>query len=283
MAEVKAEYKAKLEQAVAILEAGVKDMFQNGKFDTYVRTMSQFHHYSLNNVIMALFQNPEISRLASYQTWKRLGLQVREGEKAIKILCPVPRKVIREKITEQGTEQVIIEYNNYRLGNVFDISQCDGELPELATPPKTNSEEIATAVRQLMDSDKLIMFDNSLIGKGANGFFSLATKEIHIKPGMSDLQTFRCLLHEKAHSFLHDTDEYMDKGIIETEAETASFLACSALGFDETLSYSAGYLAAWSESRSSAELLSVVKRIQRASSVLLDWVTSTTNLVVAAV
>ena len=131
-----------------------------------------------------------------------------------------------------------------------------------------------------MDSEDRIMYDPDLAGSSANGFFSPVTGEIHIKEGMSDLQTFRCILHEQAHSFLHGEDDAkeLERGIKEIEAEAASYLCCSALGFPQTICYSTGYLAGWSESRTTQELLQSVSRIEKCARGILDWVTSLTDL-----
>lgn len=97
---------------------------------------------------------------------------------------------------------------------------------------------------------------------------------------MSDLQTFRCILHEQAHSLLHGEDDAkeLERGIKEIEAEAASYLCCSALGFPQTICYSTGYLAGWSESRTTQELLQSVSRIEKCARGILDWVTSLTDL-----
>ncbi len=285
--------KEQLDAAMEQLEKAVREMFESGRFQDYLIMLSKFHNYSFNNILLAFSQNPNISRLASYQTWRNLKMQVRKGEKAIKILCPIPYRFSKEKactdesgktiLSAEGipkTETVTYEGLRFRLGNVFDISQCDGKLKTLVDVPADNSEELQQAIQQLMDSDHKIMYDPELAGGSANGFFSLVSGEIHIKEGMSDLQTFRCICHERAHSILHakeDTKE-MERAIKEIEAEAASFLVCSALGFSQTICYSAGYLATWSQSRTTRELLKSVDRIEKTSRDILNWVTNSTDL-----
>ena len=34
------------------LEDGVRKIFESGEFERYLRTMSRFHHYSVNNSIL---------------------------------------------------------------------------------------------------------------------------------------------------------------------------------------------------------------------------------------
>lgn len=71
---------------------------KEGKSETlqqFLRTMAAFHQYSLKNLILIHDQFPLASRLAGYQQWKKLGRQVRKGEKGIRIFGPVfPKKEV---------------------------------------------------------------------------------------------------------------------------------------------------------------------------------------------
>ena len=40
------------------LEQGIQDLFQSGKFDTYLKTMSKFTNYSINNSLLIFLQKP---------------------------------------------------------------------------------------------------------------------------------------------------------------------------------------------------------------------------------
>ena len=284
--------KEQLEAAMHQLETSVRDMFESGRFQDYLLMLSKFHNYSFNNILLAFAQNPNISRLASYQTWRSLHMQVRRGEKAIKILCPIPYQYSRERnltdekgnivLTAAGDEEkeiIIYQGVRFRIGNVFDISQCDGHLDSLIEIPADNSESLKEAVKKLMDSDRRIMYDPKLMNGSANGFFSPLTGEIHIKENMPALMTLRCICHEKAHSILHSKEAAdSDRGVKEIEAEAASFLVCSALGYPQTLCYSTGYLAGWSQSRTTRELLQPVNRIEKTSREILNWITNSTDL-----
>lgn len=284
--------KEQLEAAMHQLETSVRDMFESGRFQDYLLMLSKFHNYSFNNILLAFAQNPNISRLASYQTWRSLHMQVRRGEKAIKILCPIPYQYSRERnrtdekgnivLTAAGDEEkeiIIYQGVRFRIGNVFDISQCDGHLDSLIEIPADNSESLKEAVKKLMDSDSRIMYDPKLMNGSANGFFSPLTGEIHIKENMPALMTLRCICHEKAHSILHGKEAAdSDRGVKEIEAEAASFLVCSALGYPQTLCYSTGYLAGWSQSRTTRELLQSVNRIEKTSHEILNWITNSTDL-----
>jgi hypothetical protein len=50
--------------------------------------MAKFSSYSLNNQILILLQRPLASRVAGFQTWRKLGRHVVKGAKGIAILAP---------------------------------------------------------------------------------------------------------------------------------------------------------------------------------------------------
>ena len=58
-------------------------------YKAYLKYMSKFHNYSLNNTLLIALQRPDASLVAGYQAWKKdHGRQVRKGEKGIKIIAP---------------------------------------------------------------------------------------------------------------------------------------------------------------------------------------------------
>ena len=68
------------------LEAGVQAVFESDNYREYLKCMSRFHNYSVNNCLLIALQRPDASLVAGYQAWKKdHGRQVRRGEKGIKI------------------------------------------------------------------------------------------------------------------------------------------------------------------------------------------------------
>ena len=79
-----------LDEITAKLEEGIKEIFSSGKYADYLKVMSRFHRYSLNNTLLIALQNPDASLVAGYLAWKkRFQRQVLKGEKAIRIIAPV--------------------------------------------------------------------------------------------------------------------------------------------------------------------------------------------------
>ena len=91
----------------------------------------------------------------------------------------------------------------------------------------------------------------------AKGYYSPADNQIVIKTGLSQQQEIKTLIHEIAHSLLHNSEKMKDKKIsrndMEVQAESVAFTVCSALGID-TSDYSFGYIAGWSQGKEIKEL-----------------------------
>ena len=89
-------YPSQFEKVKAItdqLEAGIQALFESDKFKQYLKTLSKFHDYSLNNTILIAMQKPDATLVAGYTAWqKQFGRQVQKGENGIRILAPTPYK-----------------------------------------------------------------------------------------------------------------------------------------------------------------------------------------------
>ena len=83
--------KEQIEQITCDLEQGIRDVFSSGRFASYLKTMSRFHRYSVNNTILIHLQKPDATLLQGYRGWQdKFNRYVRRGEKGIQILAPSP-------------------------------------------------------------------------------------------------------------------------------------------------------------------------------------------------
>lgn len=92
-------------------------------------------------------QYPQAQKCASYATWKSLKMQVKKGEKGIKILCPVPYTYVKKQDDSSNnlTENSMIQISGvkFKIGHVFDISQVEGNIPTLADELTDNPDVYA--------------------------------------------------------------------------------------------------------------------------------------------
>ena len=105
--------------------------------------------------------------------------------------------------------KVIIEEKEIKIPmfkpvTVFDVSQTDGKpLPQLASDLQGNVQNYEVFMEALRRSSP-VPIDFKPIADNADGYFSLDKQKIAIREGMSEVQTVSAVVHEIAHSKLHN-------------------------------------------------------------------------------
>ena len=286
--------KQKVKEITDKLEAGLKELFESEKYKSYLSTMSKFHNYSFNNTLLIAMQKPEATLVAGYQAWqKNFERHVNKGEKAIRILAPAPYKIKEERdkldpvtgemmFDENGMpqkEETEVTIPAFRAVSVFDVSQTDGKpIPELEVNELLSTVEgYEDFVQALMNISPVpIAFED--IPGDSKGYFSTAEKRIAVQENMSESQTLKTMVHEVAHSMLHDKEvnqsmdiPVKDRNTKEVEAESVAFTVCQHFGID-TSDYSFGYIAGWSSGRNMKEPKSSLDTIRKTASELITGI-----------
>lgn len=288
--------KQKVQEITDKLEEGLKELFESEKYKTYLSIMSKFHNYSFNNTLLITMQKPEATLAAGYKAWqKNFERHVNKGEKAIRILAPAPYKIKEERdkldpvtgemmFDENGMpqkEQVEVTIPAFRAVFVFDVSQTDEKpITEL------EAQELLSMVEGYEDFVQVLMnvapvhigFED--IPGDSKGYFHTEEKGIAVKENMSESQTLKTMVHEVAHSMLHNKeinrDDLMeapikDRNTKEVEAESVAYTVCQHLGID-TSDYSFGYIAGWSSGKDMRELKSSLDTIRKMASGLITGI-----------
>ena len=90
--------KERIKEITAGIEKGIMELFESDRYRNYLTTMSRFHRYSLNNVMLIHAQRPDATLVAGFSKWKNsFGRHVKKGEKGIQILAPTPYKIKVDK------------------------------------------------------------------------------------------------------------------------------------------------------------------------------------------
>ena len=283
----------KVKEVTERLEAGVRELFESERYQAYLKAMSKFHDYSLNNTLLILMQKPDASLVAGFGKWRNdFERHVKRGEKGIKIFAPAPYTIKKEaeKIDPDTGQPVIgadgkpvmeqreIKFPAFKVVSVFDVSQTDGkEIPDLSVDALTGSVEQYEDFWRVLKEVSPVPVELEKIEGGAHGYYSLTDKRIAVDEGMSELQTIKTLIHEIAHAKLHDIDlnaptEEMEnrpnRRTREVEAESIAFTVCQHFGLD-TSDYSFGYVAGWSSDKEIKELKASLETIRTTASELI--------------
>ena len=244
------------------LEQGIKELFESENYINYLKCMSRFTDYSLNNTLLITMQRPDSSLVAGFRKWNEFNRYVRKGEKGIKILAPCIYKAEKEdgdngteKSNKDDAEERVLK--GFRVVHVFDISQTEGEeLPTIAHELDGSVEgysDFMTALKQISP----VPIEFKKVEGSANGYYHLVDKNIVIDTGMSEMMNCKTTIHEIAHAILHNQDDGAEKDVDrhtkEVQAESTAFVVCQYYGLDVS-DYSFGYIAGWSSGKDTKEL-----------------------------
>ena len=281
------------------IEAGIRDIFESGdmeKYRNYLRTMSRFHNYSLNNQALIHLQRPDATLVAGYNRWRdKFSRHVLRGEKGITIIAPTPykKKIEQEKLDPDTklpildadgkivTEEKEIEIPMFRPVKVFDYAQTDGKpLPERVASPVANltgSVENYEAFMEALRRSSPVPVEVKPLSADVDGYFSPKFQSITLREGMSEVQTVSAAVHEIAHAKLHNYGlqqaaerRHKSRNTEEVEAESISFMVCAYFGI-ETGANSFGYVATWSKNAELPEFRASLDTISKtANGIITD-------------
>jgi antirestriction protein ArdC len=226
---------------------------------------SQFHNYSLGNVLLAAFQCSRreipLGPMATYPRWQELGRHVKRGEKALTLCQPV---TVRRKADDATEDDAVIVRFIYRP-QWFVLAQTDGQdLPPVDVPSWDRARALASLEIVEVPFDAV---DGNVMGFARQ-------REIAISP-VNPLP-YKTLFHELGHVLLGHTveaeqadTETTPRSLREAEAESVALLCCDALGLPGA-ECCRGYIQHWLGAgnpipeRSAQRILRVADQILRA-------------------
>ena len=279
------------------LKEGMKNYLDSEQFKSFLDMMSKFHNYSLNNIHLLKMQNPNVSRVASFNKWKTdFDRTVKKGSKALKIWVPyqvktkipVNQKELSFSPSENEMEEKEVTVTRFKLGNVFDVSQTEGkELPKAInelTGDVKDYEDLYRAAKAVSIDNQIPISFEEIKRESANGYYSPDENRIVISKGLKGQEhILKTIFHEMAHSDLHrgtnaqyGDDQYRKQ---ELQAESVAYVVANHFGFD-TSSYSFGYLAIWAKDKNGFEdMVEQLQVVQKEAKSLIDRMDAKLELV----
>jgi hypothetical protein len=230
-------FRTKVEGYVTHLAELTDEAAANEKIIQYLTFQARFHHYSPWNVILIMWQKPEATRIAGFNTWKSLGRFPHAG-RGLKIWAPHFKKIVDDN------EKEFRLLSGFHLTTVWDVSDTEGdELPTdrgVWTETEEGGEELFAQLKGV--ATKLGIEVHERENMGLTGGWS-AGGEIAInmsRPGIARVNT---IIHELAHELLHKEErKELTSATMELEAEAVSYVVATHLGIP---SLAANYIALW--------------------------------------
>jgi hypothetical protein len=271
----KAAWRAAKQQRLADLgeqlKAQVASVQDSDAFKRYLAAQAAFHRYSARNVFLILFQRPEATRVAGYTTWKKLGRQVRRGERGIAIFAPAPfKQTTTHAATGEVTEELI---PRFKTATVFDISMTDGQplptikLGEIAGSAPSGAYAVlvdfATSIGYTMVSHPE--------DDAAEGRCNYEQHTISVQAGTPE-RMLHILIHELAHALTATIRQAHDRTARETIAEGVAFVACTAIGLDAG-EYAFPYIAGYAGQKDGAAIITrLMDTIQKTAVQIIETI-----------
>ena len=268
--------RASIDERVESLARAVDQERASTDFRDYLDVQARFHDYSWHNCLLIYSQRPDATRVAGYQTWKKLGRQVCKGERGIMILAPCPWK--RMQTDDDGTERVVSGVF-FKPVHVFDVAQTDGEpLPEFDVPDVVQAADRLLESLQTVAGARGIALAYVELQPGHYGVSKGGTIELATEMGSG--QTAKTLAHELAHEALHKKDRPtgLTRTVAELEAEAVAYVVCRHFGLNAEVRASR-YVALWGGD--SKALRASLDRISETARALIDDVAATQARVAA--
>lgn len=232
-------------------------------FKEYLVVASKFHKYSFGNQILILCQRPTASRVASYDDWKnKFNRQVKKGAKGIKILVPIFKKI---EVENNGMVQEEKRLVSYRIGNVFDVADTEGEeIPKFFYGLGDEYTRMYNTLKGIIQKNGVQVVEENT----GNAMGSTNGQVIKIHPDQDGNNKFLTLIHELAHTLLHFGPDRasLTTGLKECQAEATAYIVAKYFGLESPIS--ADYLLNWGND--SETLKANLKPVIRASQTIIN-------------
>jgi antirestriction protein ArdC len=216
--------------------------------------------------MMIWSHRPTATRVAGYQTWRKMDRFVRAGEKGIPIFAPM---IFKRQEAADGDGLVTVERAHlwFKVVYVFDIGQTDGkQLPNLPTGCTGDAGDLEQRLCAFA-AEKGIRVEIGDTGE-AKGYAEQKGKHIVLSHTLGVAERAAVLVHELAHCLLHFGESHRPNlRQRELEAEAAAYVVAHHFGLELQSSF---YLASYGVK--AADLLESLPIIQRTAHEIIEAV-----------
>jgi hypothetical protein len=187
------------------LKQAAEQLLTSDGWQRWVRLRSRagLARLSLSNQLLVALSRPDASFVAGFKAWRDLGYCVRKGEKAIRIIAPMPIKE-RERATGEETGETITLFKGV---SVFDAQQVEplpaGEPTPLQPPTQpltggSHAHLIAPTIAFAESLGYTVSFEP--IAGSAGGWCDTKAKQIVVDTNGPANARLRTLVHEAIHA-----------------------------------------------------------------------------------
>jgi hypothetical protein len=230
------------------LKEAAKQLLTSEGWQRWVRVRAHggLARLSLNNQLLVALSCPEATFVAGFRAWLKFGYCVRKGEKAIRMIAPMPIKQRETEAADTNDETRVL----FKGVSVFDRSQVapiDGTSQAPLEPPSDpltgdSHGHLIDAMQVFAESLGFTVSFETIPGATAGWCDQKATRIVVDADQPANAQ-LRILIHETIHGLGVGYAEF-GRARAEVIVDTATLVALGAVGLDisgETVPYVAGW------------------------------------------
>ena len=233
-----------IEISVNTLAAETDEARRSELFLNWLNTMAKFHSYSWNNQILIALQCPSASRVAGFNTWKKLGRHVKKGAKGIAILAPC---IYRQKVEPTDADSPTVQrLTGFKVAWVFDLEATEGlELPALSYGAAAGGEDLLPRLEEAARKLSVTLDYEEIQKPGVEGYSTGG--RIVVRQSLSVPAKCGVIVHELCHEDLHQGENRAEaktktRSQRELEAEATAYVVMRHFGIEHVAS---NYLATY--------------------------------------
>ena len=210
------ERQADRENLSAMQDAAITQLAESPEhYARYLEVQGDNPLYSAGNVILAMTQNPEITKFGTKEKWKLQGRSVSDAERHKGV-----------QIFSRGTFG-----KGFVVTEVYDISQTYGREPK-GVHLQNGTAEIGQALAVLMNYSVVPVKSNEEMEPPA--FYDEHSMELYVNPAYSDTEAFAAIATEVAHSRFHakGVNQFYSRAECNIDAQSVAYLLCRRFGVE---------------------------------------------------
>lgn len=252
----KSELMGKIEIYVNKLATETDEKAVSAEIQRYLNFFASFHQYSFHNKMLVYIQRPNATKVASFDSWKKIHRVVKKGAKGIMVMVPIfhaGQNPLKNKDAE-NTNPI-----SFKVGYVYDIADTEatseeGNIPETpqwwgSNEPNETADAIFTLVTKAAAADGIKITYEDAKG-GEHGYSSGG--HINISSSVQGAEKASVMIHEYAHELMHWKEKSKfyagdevkgSKEMKELQAESVAYIVLT--HYDIPAEHNTTYLALW--------------------------------------
>ena len=230
------------------LKQAAEQLLTSDGWQRWVRLRSRagLARLSLSNQLLVALARPDATFVAGFKAWLELGYCVGKGEKAIRIIAPMPVKE-RDHATGEETGETITLFKGVSVFDAQQVKPLPSGQPTPLQPPSqplsgdSHAHLIAPTIAFAESLGYTVSFEP--IAGSASGWCDTTAKKIVVDTNAPANARLRTLVHETIHALGIDY-QHFSRPQAEVIVDTTTLVVLGGLGLDvsgETVPYVAGW------------------------------------------